>query len=68
VKRAKPKRPRIKLPLDAYERVKLKVLTRDGWKCQNCGSPRNLQVHHQIFRSHAGDDCEFNLITLCSTS
>ena len=67
MKQVKPKRPRIKLATDAYEPVRLKVLTRDGWKCQNCGSSRNLQVHHQIFRSQAGDDSEFNLITLCST-
>jgi len=67
VTRVKAKRPRIKLAAEAYERVRLQVLTRDGWKCQNCGSSRNLQVHHQIFRSHVGDDSELNLITLCNS-
>jgi 5-methylcytosine-specific restriction endonuclease McrA len=41
------------------------VLRRDGWRCQFCGSMTNLEVHHQQFRSHSGDDCEENLITLC---
>jgi 5-methylcytosine-specific restriction endonuclease McrA len=67
VRQINPKRPRIKLPPDAYERVRLEVLNRDGWKCQNCGSSGNLQVHHQVFRSQAGDDSEFNLITLCNS-
>ncbi|PYV95015.1 MAG: hypothetical protein DMG89_23365 [Acidobacteria bacterium] len=26
----------------------------------------NLQVHHQEFRSHSGDDSEQNLFTLCA--
>ena len=26
----------------------------------------NLEVHHKAFRSRFGDDCEQNLITLCS--
>jgi 5-methylcytosine-specific restriction endonuclease McrA len=62
-----PKKPRIKLPSDVYERVRLEVLNRDGWKCQECGSCQNLHVHHQIFRSQAGDDSELNLITLCNS-
>ena len=42
------------------------VLARDGWRCQACGSMRNLQVHHRQFRSQAGADEEPNLITLCA--
>jgi 5-methylcytosine-specific restriction endonuclease McrA len=26
----------------------------------------NLEVHHKEFRSHSGDDSEYNLITLCA--
>ena len=26
----------------------------------------NLEVHHKEFRSHSSDDCEENLITLCT--
>ena len=38
----------------------------DGWRCQFCGSQKNLQVHHKEFRSQSGHDSEQNLITLCS--
>jgi 5-methylcytosine-specific restriction endonuclease McrA len=41
------------------------VLRRDGWRCQMCGSGNNLNVHHQQYRSHSGEDVEQNLITLC---
>ncbi len=60
-----PKRPRIRLDPEAYNELCRQVLQRDGWRCQNCGSPENLQVHHRKFRSHSGDDSEENLITLC---
>ena len=67
MKRVTPKQPPMKLGTNAYEKLRFEVLMRDGWRCQNCGSLQNLQVHHQVFRSHSGDDCEFNLITLCVT-
>jgi len=41
------------------------VLKRDGWRCQQCGTLRNLDVHHMRWRSALGDDAEANLITLC---
>jgi len=47
------------------EELRLVVLNRDRWRCQNCGSMQNLEVHHLIFRSHGGQDLEENLITLC---
>jgi hypothetical protein len=53
---------------DAYEQLWGRVLVRDNWRCQKCGSPRNLQVHHKKPRSQSGNDSEFNLITLCSES
>jgi 5-methylcytosine-specific restriction endonuclease McrA len=59
----------VPLPLDpvAYETLRQQVLRRDGWRCQRCGSMSNLEVHHLEFRSHAGEDSELNLITLCAT-
>ncbi len=42
----------------------LAILHRDGWRCQVCGSRRNLEVHHQQFRSRLGSDAPDNLITL----
>jgi hypothetical protein len=48
-----------------YHELCQRVLRRDGWRCQFCGSMHNLEIHHQQFRSHSGDDTEENLITLC---
>ena len=52
---------------EAYARLRRKVLKRDGWKCQNCGSKEQLDVHHIIPRSRGGEDDERNLVTLCRT-
>jgi 5-methylcytosine-specific restriction endonuclease McrA len=65
MKRINPKRPRIKLALDAYEQLRQQVLGRDNWRCQNCGRLENLEVHHKRMRSQGGDDSDVNLITLC---
>jgi 5-methylcytosine-specific restriction endonuclease McrA len=59
------KRPRLKLSADEYQLLHRRVLERDGWRCQNCGSSRDLQVHHLMKRSRLGDDALDNLITLC---
>jgi len=61
----RPKHPRLRLDENAYEQLRQTILKRDNWRCQFCGSIRNLQVHHKTFRSHLGDDSEENLITLC---
>jgi 5-methylcytosine-specific restriction endonuclease McrA len=54
--------------LDAgrYHELKLKILSRDGWKCQHCGRRDQLQIHHRVHRSQSGEDCAENLIVLCS--
>ena len=49
-----------------YQELRTRVLRRDGWRCQLCGSMTNLEAHHQQFRSHSGADSEDNLITLCT--
>jgi 5-methylcytosine-specific restriction endonuclease McrA len=59
------KRPRIVLGPDEYDRLRLRVLKRDGWKCQSCGTGINLQVHHLAYRSQLGPDASDNLITVC---
>jgi 5-methylcytosine-specific restriction endonuclease McrA len=51
---------------EPYRELREKVLRRDGWRCQMCGSVTNLTVHHQEYRSHSCDDVEQNLITLCA--
>jgi 5-methylcytosine-specific restriction endonuclease McrA len=50
----------------AYQELK-RLLQRDNWRCQACGSRTALEVHHLKFRSHQGDDSEQNLITLCTS-
>ena len=60
------KTPRPQLDAEAYRDLHRQILERDGWRCQGCGSMRNLQVHHKEFRSRSGDDTEINLITLCA--
>ena len=60
------KHPRIQLDPEVYQQLCWQVLQRDGWRCQQCGSRTNLQVHHIQLRSQLGHDAEENLITLCS--
>ncbi len=60
------KNPRIQLDPKTYQQLCQRVLRRDGWRCQQCGSRTNLQVHHIRLRSRSGADTEENLITLCS--
>jgi 5-methylcytosine-specific restriction endonuclease McrA len=57
---------RIKLGKQIYRRLMKRVLERDGWRCQKCGSLENLQVHHKTKRSQQGDDALENLVTLCA--
>ena len=61
-----PRRPRLRLDPESYHQLCQQVLERDGWRCQHCGQPTNLQVHHVNPRSRLGDDAESNLITLCA--
>src|ERR1700722_5687082 len=60
------KRPRLKLDPPLYRVLHRAILERDRWRCQRCGSLRDLQVHHIQSRSLRGDDSEDNLITLCA--
>ena len=57
---------RLRLDPVSYEKLRVEVLQRDGWRCQSCGTTSNLHVHHKEFRSHSGDDSGENLITLCA--
>jgi 5-methylcytosine-specific restriction endonuclease McrA len=67
MKQALQKHVRTRLENREYRALRRCVLRRDGWRCQFCGSMTNLEVHHQQFRSHSGDDKDNNLITLCSS-
>jgi 5-methylcytosine-specific restriction endonuclease McrA len=61
------KRRPTRLQSKQYEELRRAILQRDGWRCQSCGAMTNLEVHHQQFRSHSGEDTEANLITLCQS-
>ena len=56
----------LRLDGEHYRDLHTRVLRRDAWRCQVCGSLTNLAVHHQRYRSHSGEDLEHNLITLCA--
>jgi 5-methylcytosine-specific restriction endonuclease McrA len=60
------RRPRFRLDHEAYGELRMKILERDGWRCQHCGWRDQLQIHHLVRRSQSGTDCEENLIVLCS--
>lgn len=50
---------------EEWRHKRLKVLKRDGFRCQMCGTAKNLRVHH-INYEHLGTDAELDdLITLC---
>ena len=56
----------LRLEPENYAKLREQTLQRDSWRCQLCGSMRNLEVHHRQFRSRSGGDKEDNLITLCT--
>src|SRR6266481_5447322 len=64
--RLRQKQPRLKLGPEEYMKLRIRVVERDGWRCQECGSTENLEVHHMKPRSRLGDDVIDNLITLCA--
>jgi 5-methylcytosine-specific restriction endonuclease McrA len=66
MKKILSKNPRLRLDPGSYRGLHHKVLERDGWRCQCCGSMQNLEVHHLKFRSRSGSDEQQNLITLCT--
>lgn len=53
-----------------WHAIRRRVLARDGRTCRECGSVKNLHVHHKTpfrkFTSQAEANHESNLITLCA--
>jgi len=64
--KVRQRRPRLRLTPVDYKNLRLSVLERDNWQCQECGVMKNLEVHHITPRGRLGDDRDDNLITLCS--
>jgi 5-methylcytosine-specific restriction endonuclease McrA len=48
-----------------WSQVRQEVLARDEYKCGNCGSTKNLDVHHIVPLSCGGSNELGNLKTLC---
>jgi len=55
----------LKLNPEEYRIVRNRVLERDGWRFQECGSMEGLEVHRMKPRSRLGGDVMHNFITLC---
>lgn len=62
------------LESDQWKAKRERILSRDGHKCQWCGSKTDLQVHHKYYnrypdgsRVHAWDYPDSALITLCKS-
>jgi 5-methylcytosine-specific restriction endonuclease McrA len=66
VKEINSKKSHVRLDQSSYRALHRRILKRDRWRCQACGSMLQLQVHHMEFRSQLGEDREENLITLCA--
>jgi 5-methylcytosine-specific restriction endonuclease McrA len=49
-----------------YQELHRRVLERDSWRCQLCGTRAELQVHHLELRAQLGADVEDNLLTVCA--
>ncbi len=52
------------LKSEQWQQLRLKVLQRDGFRCQGCLAARATEVHHKTY-SHARREFCFELISLC---
>lgn len=50
---------------ETYDVIRVSILERDHYKCQECGFFKYLEVHHILPRSQGGSNDPTNLITLC---
>ena len=55
-----------KLDRKKWEKVRLKVLDRDNWRCQKCGKAGRLEVDHKVGLERGGAGLDpANLQALC---
>lgn len=60
---------------ERWKKVRKSVLERDGYRCQNCGNKRNLEVHHRQYHyitsknafKEPWDYSPDLMVTLCTT-
>ena len=55
----------LKLTDQRWITLRNKILSRDNYKCRNCGSKQNLQVHHLKYTGEPWEAPENDLLTLC---
>ena len=48
-----------------YERLRIHVLERDGYRCRDCGRAGRLEVHHVKALHLGGTNDPANLLALC---
>lgn len=54
------------LQIWVWKRMRSKRMNIDGYRCQKCGKPYDLEVHHTRYPEIWGlEDIEEDLITLC---
>ena len=51
-----------------WKRTRAAVLSRDGYRCVQCGATANLDVDHITPRSQGGTDSMTNLRTMCASA
>lgn len=57
-----------KLKDPRWQRKRLEIMNRDGWKCRNCGDEKStLHVHHWFYYGEPWDADSKILSTLCET-
>jgi 5-methylcytosine-specific restriction endonuclease McrA len=49
----------------AWRTLRVRVLARDRWTCQECGAPAS-DVDHVLPRAYGGPDTAPNLLALCA--
>lgn len=56
-----------KLKDPRWQRKRLTILNRDGWKCAECGvENRTLHVHHKRYSGEPWESPDADLITMCA--
>ena len=50
---------------EEWKRIRELRKNYDGYKCRNCGSTVNLQVHHKNYSFQGREDVKGDLTTLC---
>lgn len=56
---------KVYLNSDHWKKIRASALRRDEYKCQMCGTAKNLEVHHVRYDSLGTDEEINDVITLC---